>query len=377
MNPGAALAPLVALTERMPRTGHEPLMVVALIPAHNEQNCIASAVESLLAQHRRPDRIVVICDNCTDNTFGVVSQYPVIAVQSEGNRHGKSGALNFGWKRYAQDADIVVCIDADTVLPPGAVGGWMRELLPGVGGISAQVVMTGDGFLERVQRSEFCKSAQIGLRRGYVSVISGTGCCYSGPALRTVAERAPERAPWSHSSITEDFYLTYQLRRAGWRTIMSSSVKAHTGAMSTLRSLWHQRVKWHVGTIQDLLSFGVNKLTLRDWLRQVNGLTLIIFWLLYLTLLALCGYIGELHFTWIGLAIPVFFSVAEAWQARLVHGRSWKDIVLAASLLPTYFYAGLTVALLISSWLRILVRQVSAHVLWDAQYRAEQKAVRP
>jgi poly-beta-1,6-N-acetyl-D-glucosamine synthase len=355
------------------RPGEDRLHVVALVPAHNEEDCIAGTVESLLAQDRVPEQIIVICDNCTDATYEIVRRYPVTAIQSEGNTHGKSGALNLAWERYAQDADVVVCADADTRLPASAVSGWIAELQPGVGGISGQVVMTGDGLLERMQRAEFTKSAEAGLRAGFVSVISGTGCCFAGEALRQVARTAPEHAPWSNESITEDFYLTYQLRKAGWQTIMSSSVKAHTGAMPTLRTLWHQRIKWHVGTIQDLMSFGVNKLTWRDWLKQVYGLMLVIFWVLYLTMVALTADLGRLHLTWLALAIPVFFAATEAWQARLVHGRSWKDIVLAASLVPTYLYALLTIGLLTTSWSRLMA-EASTSGLWNAQYRAERRA---
>jgi poly-beta-1,6-N-acetyl-D-glucosamine synthase len=366
-----------ATLSRAPRPGRgwrgsqELAFVVALVPAHNEEDSVASTIESLLSQLRRPDRIVVICDNCTDRTFDVVRRYPVTAMRSVGNSHGKPGALNQGWRRYATHADVVVCADADTVLPPDAVQGWLDEMRPGIGGISAQVVMTGDGVLERMQRAEFSKSAEIGLRNGFVSVISGTGCCFSGEALREVSRDAPEQAPWCHASITEDHYLTYQIRRAGWQTIMSSSVRAHTAAMPTLRALWHQRIKWHVGTINDLMSFGVDRLTWRDWLKQAYGIILIVFWVLYLTMITLSARIGTLHPTWVALAIPVFFSVTEAWQARLVHRRSWKDILLAASLIPTYFYAVLVIGLLTSSWLRLLMLKASTNGLWVAQYRAE------
>ena len=375
-NTGMSAVDATADTPRTPASSDQISTTVALVPAHNEEDCIAATVESLLAQDRRIDRIVVICDNCTDRTHEIASGYPVIAVSTEGNTHGKSGALNFGWQHYAQDADMVVCADADTILPPSAVRCWADELRAGVGGISGQVVMTGDSMLERMQRAEFSKSAQMGLGLGYVTVISGTGCCFSGTALRAVARAAPERAPWSNVSITEDFHLTYQLRRAGWQTIMSASVPVHTRAMPTLRALWHQRIKWHVGTISDLLSFGINRLTWRDWLKQAFGVLLIVFWVLYLTMLALTAYLGLLRFTWLIFVIPVFFSVTEAWQARLVNGRSWKDIALAASLIPTYFYAVLTIGLLTTSWLRCLMLRASAPSLWSAQYRAERRTAR-
>ena len=44
------------------------MSVVALVPAHNEEQSIAATIEGLLHQTRVPDRIVVIPNGCTDNT---------------------------------------------------------------------------------------------------------------------------------------------------------------------------------------------------------------------------------------------------------------------------------------------------------------------
>ena len=42
--------------------------IVALLPAHNEAESIGTTLRALAAQTRVPDRIIVICDNCTDAT---------------------------------------------------------------------------------------------------------------------------------------------------------------------------------------------------------------------------------------------------------------------------------------------------------------------
>lgn len=347
-----------------------PPRAVALVPAYNEQDSIGRTIEALLAQDTPLDDIVVVANNCTDATFEIASGYPVTAVNFPGNAHGKSGALNLGWQDYAQDADLVVCADADTILPPNAVSGWLAEMRPGIGGISGQVVMMGGNLLERIQRAEFARSTHIGLQAGSVPVISGTGCCYSGAALREVAAHAPEGAPWSHASITEDHLLTYQLRLLGWRTVMSSSVQVFTGAMPDWRSLWHQRVKWHTGTIEDLLQCGFTRLTMREWRNQFYGFLLFVFWILYPASLALSASLGTLHFTWSMLCIPVFFSMTELWMARLVHERSWQDFLIAGSLVGMYVYTAMTMGTLGASWYRVL-REKSSAGLWTAQHHAE------
>src|ERR1700758_1172314 len=42
--------------------------VIVVIPAHNEAATIGSTLRSLAAQTLPPDEMVVVCDNCTDDT---------------------------------------------------------------------------------------------------------------------------------------------------------------------------------------------------------------------------------------------------------------------------------------------------------------------
>src|SRR5690348_8490747 len=100
----------------LPPRGQE--RVVALVPAYNEAESIAYTIEGLLLQTRRPDEIVVLANNCTDRTAEIASQFGGITVveMTISDSHKKSRALNYGWRHYAADADIVICLDADTVL---------------------------------------------------------------------------------------------------------------------------------------------------------------------------------------------------------------------------------------------------------------------
>src|SRR3954447_19598713 len=45
-----------------------PVTVTVLVPAHNEAACIGQTIRSLQEQSRPPERIVVVADNCTDDT---------------------------------------------------------------------------------------------------------------------------------------------------------------------------------------------------------------------------------------------------------------------------------------------------------------------
>src|SRR3712207_9180111 len=44
------------------------------ISAHNEEDCVGEALRSVWSQSRKPDRVVVVADNCTDGTAGLARE---------------------------------------------------------------------------------------------------------------------------------------------------------------------------------------------------------------------------------------------------------------------------------------------------------------
>lgn len=86
-----------------------------LIPAHNEASGIARTIESLRAEARAGDRIVVIADNCTDDTAAVAATAGAeVTVRTNLTLRGKGYALDHG-VRYLEAAppDVVIVVDAD------------------------------------------------------------------------------------------------------------------------------------------------------------------------------------------------------------------------------------------------------------------------
>ena len=107
----------------------------------------------------------------------------------------------------------------------------------------------------RLQKFEFSRWTDTALRRKnrWTSVLAGTACAIRAAALEEVVEREGWiEGPWTYESAVEDFYLTYCLRRMGYECRVSADVRAYTGAMLSLKTLWRQRLKWQVGTAQDL-----------------------------------------------------------------------------------------------------------------------------
>jgi cellulose synthase/poly-beta-1,6-N-acetylglucosamine synthase-like glycosyltransferase len=345
--------------------------IVALVPAHNEETGIARTIASLLAQDRPLDDIIIIANGCTDRTAQIARQFPVTVLELPFLKHRKAQALNTAWQQYARDAGIVIGLDGDSELPPFAVGAWEREFSADdhLGGSSSQPVMTGNSFLSRMQRAEFAKTATITLRRGGVSVISGTGCAFRGEALREAALIPAQHGPWTYESAVEDYFLTYQLRRLGWRCVMSPSVWCFTGSMKTLKSLWYQRIKWQYGTVGDLVRFGFTRLNWREWCTQGFGLLCIAFWILWPALNIAEAAKGHLDANWTWLLFPLFFSVTEMLHAAKIRGRDWVDFLIAGSLASAVVYSFLAMGWVSVSWWKLTRNHLGD--LWTAQYTGE------
>lgn len=369
------------------------MKLVALIAAHNEQSTIRATLASLLAQHRKLDGIVVAVDNCTDGTLAAVQSMPgVTAYVTEGNRARKPGALNQAWQRHCQDADLVMCLDADTTVDPSAAGDWEQEFLgnPRLGGCSAKFTMlVSPGMspmarlLVRLQRSEFARWTDVALRRERrTSVLAGTACCFRNAALhgavRSRRYQVPGQdlqGPWTESSTVEDFELTHRLRFLGWETKVSASVRAYTDAMTDVRSLWAQRMKWQQGTVEDLLELGVNRLTLFDWWQQVQGLIAIVVRMTWLFLLAVTIAVGQFHLHPLWLLPPVVFLANDVKQSLRIPHCEPADVVVAALFFPQELFAFMRAGWFLMSWSRVLDARVFGirHTDgWSAQARAEQ-----
>ena len=105
------------------RTPKPELTTVAVvIPAHNEKDYIGPLLASLLAQTEAVDEVVVVCDNCTDDTDGrargVFAAFPSsVCCRTLRVSLGDIAAVRNAGIR-ATESDIVICLDADTIAHP-------------------------------------------------------------------------------------------------------------------------------------------------------------------------------------------------------------------------------------------------------------------
>lgn len=358
------------------RGARDGLRLVVLVPAYNEADSIGATLAAVLDQTRPADLVVAIPNGCTDDTAAVARSFGVEVMELARLEHKKSEALNLAWDAYARDADVVICLDADTALPSNALADWVRELDgdPTLGGSSSKFTMRGRDYLTRLQRAEFAAWTDTALRRGNTTVLAGTGCAISGKALRDVVARTGQPGPWSYASLTEDWLLTYEIRRLGYRCHVSPTVRAYTDSMRTHRALLGQRMKWQVGTVEDLLRVGVNRYTALDWWQQFAGLAMAalrIAWALLVVALLLTGTFTPSLLWWV--AVPAIFALGQGLLTLRIPHRDWMDVVLGFAILPAEHFAWLRAYWFLRGWGKALRSHFTGKQedLWAAQSVAE------
>jgi peptidoglycan/xylan/chitin deacetylase (PgdA/CDA1 family)/GT2 family glycosyltransferase len=229
----------------------DPLVRVAIvIPAYNEELVIADAVGAALASDYPGISVIVVDDGSDDDTAAVVQRDfgddPRVHLIRQANG-GKWSALNTA---YAQlRAEIVVAVDADTVLDAQAVRLLASHFVdPQVGAVAGTVkVGNRRGLLQRLQALEYITAQNIDRRAAEqlnaMMVVPGSIGAWRAEAVRKVGLYSPD-------TMTEDADLTVAIIRAGYRVVFEERAICTTNATETLRAFMKQRLRWSFGMMQ-------------------------------------------------------------------------------------------------------------------------------
>lgn len=375
--------------------------VGCVIPAYNEEDAIASVLDSLLAQTLLPDSIHVIVNNTTDATVEIASHYAGLHTRGEGrdeqmtevfvhdigeNPDKKVGALNYGFT-LVEGADYLLGVDGDTTAHPQAIEFLVREIEDDerIGGISAIYSIDDSGldtlmskFLIAGQRAQFAAFNMQNLLRGRnMAVLGGQYSIFSMEALRRVVTQTHQRYPWVRDSEIEDSLLSLQIKSAGYLTKISARARANVGGMTTLRSLDAQQVKWNTGAI-DLMWPGQRgdtkgqpfhpNLRLR-WFENIsmatNGFTRMVFFFLLITSLMLNAFVFVIFW-----AVPsIMATLLNLRIAHAMENPNRRDYLFALLFIPAELYMWVRLGHFARSWTKFASSSQTDN--WALQARAE------
>ncbi|WP_037833954.1 bifunctional polysaccharide deacetylase/glycosyltransferase family 2 protein [Streptomyces sp. NRRL F-4474] len=224
--------------------------VSAIVPAHNEEATIASCVRALLDGGCPDIDVVVVDDGSTDGTAAAARSVadPRVRVVTQPNR-GKPAALNAGITHAAHD--VILMVDADTVIAPGAAAHLAAAFTdPAVGAVAGNTkVANRTGLLPLWQHLEYVMS--FGLERRLFDLI-GASPTVPGAIGAFRRSALASCGGISADTLAEDTDIAMALCRAGWRVVYRSDAHALTHVPTTVRGLWHQRHRWAYGTLQSI-----------------------------------------------------------------------------------------------------------------------------
>ncbi|MCF2529623.1 bifunctional polysaccharide deacetylase/glycosyltransferase family 2 protein [Yinghuangia soli] len=222
--------------------------VSVIVPAYNEAAGIEATLRSLAASTHPNVEIVVVDDGSTDGTADIAEslKLPGVSVIRQRNA-GKAAALNTGiaWSSH----ELVVMIDGDTVFEPDAVHHLVQPFAdPAVGAVSGNTkVGNRRGILGRWQHLEYVIGFNLDRRMFDVLECMPTVPGAIGGFRRTALAGV---GGVSEDTLAEDTDLTMAFCRSGWRVVYEERALAWTEAPESLRQLWRQRYRWCYGTLQ-------------------------------------------------------------------------------------------------------------------------------
>ncbi|HZV91982.1 MAG TPA: glycosyltransferase family 2 protein [Caldimonas sp.] len=246
----------------------------AIVAAYNEATVLPATIAAMLGQTSPPDVIIVADDGSSDDTHAVLAAHYGLAPPPLGSlgeaspvapalrwlrlaHGGKARALNAALVEC--DAGIVLTVDADTLLEPGAVAAVRAafaaesELVAITGVITPRCKPTPGGrCLEWFQTYEYIRnflSRYAWMQQGGLLLVSGAFAGFRRSALLDVGG-------FDAACLVEDYELIHRLRRhAGdrgidWRVRVLGDAQARTEAPGSVGAFLRQRQRWFGGFLQ-------------------------------------------------------------------------------------------------------------------------------
>lgn len=336
--------------------------VIALVPAHNEEDIIQATINSLMSQTYPFSYVLIIADNCTDKTIQIVKRNQrkygakkLRLLKTVGNSYKKAGALNQGFALTRKSrANFVFGMDADTIIDSRMVEEAVKQFSyePNTAGICSAyrtLPLKADAtlwqkYIWRLQNIEF------GLANAWrvenfdsARVLPGVSVMFRTKALNDV-HKLNKGVVWATDSLVEDYRLTLELKDLGWDA--KSSLRMISWSDVPLKlfgkaGLFDQRQRWYSGTVDELRRRGVKKHSRYElftiFLLALNFAMRLLLIAAYVTILAMGDQVEWISFF---LLLPVAAAAIQyyRWVKYTDQRDRWQGL-MTLLLIPNEMYA--------------------------------------
>jgi cellulose synthase/poly-beta-1,6-N-acetylglucosamine synthase-like glycosyltransferase len=225
-----------------------------LIPAHNEGVGILPTIRDVQAQLGPNDSILVVADNCMDDTAAIVRAAGVeVTVRADPARRGKGYALEFGVRHLALDPpDVVVVMDADCLLGENTLRHLSDSAMAsGCPAQSLYLMLAPENAPSGKGVSLFAWRVKnwirpLGLKLfGLPTQLFGTGMAFPFSLL---ADR-----DLGNSRLAEDCALGIALASAGYPPLFVSEARVHSHFPVSQAGSESQRERWEKGHLENII----------------------------------------------------------------------------------------------------------------------------
>jgi len=180
------------------------MKVSLIIPTFNEAKRIGKCLESITNQTEKPDEIIVVDNNCTDETVEIAQKFnaTIIKEKKQGMIHARNAGFNTA--KY----EILARIDADVVLPSNWISKIKEKLLdPNIGALS------GPTYYYNMPKMLQISHLPSLLLFNAIGILLKNGCLF-GPNMvlrKTVWEKVKQNVCLEDKLVHEDIDLSIHL----------------------------------------------------------------------------------------------------------------------------------------------------------------------
>jgi glycosyltransferase involved in cell wall biosynthesis len=323
-----------------------------LVPAHDESDHLRPTLDNLLGQLGPGDRLLVVADNCSDDTAEQARAGGAEVVERfDTRRRGKGYALAHGIRHLAASGqpEVLVVVDADCIVSPGALAHITRLAVQHGRPVQMlDLMVSGPGANLRARILEFAWRMKnwvrpLGSARlGDACHLMGTGMALPWPLLAQVQ--------LDHGHLAEDMALGLDLALAGHAPLFCTEVRLTSRFVADAGVARTQKARWEHGHLA-AMSEQLPRLLRGAWQRRDPALAALaldllippvaLYTALLAALLAGLGLASPLLPVLLRPALALVLASAAAFGAAI--GLAWwrcaRDLVSARELLALPLYA--------------------------------------
>ena len=224
------------------------MKVSLIIPVFNEEKYITLCLESLEKQTEKPNEIIIVDNNCTDNTINIVKKYkkslPIKIVKEK--KKGVVFARNKGFSKAK--GDILARCDADSILPKN----WIKKIKENfsknkIDGLTGPII-----FYDFLLKTSFFSKIYLLLMK-----ILQKGETLLGPNMaisKKIWEKIKKEVCFDEKNIHEDIDLSLHILKNNGKIIYDFNLIVYASSRRIVKTPWIFFLNYPWRLVKNLLS---------------------------------------------------------------------------------------------------------------------------